>query len=446
MGTHSSSPSSRTSDKQFPPHANSLTALEPARPALERLLGSENIRLATPADFVDDFPSHFVVAPDTSEKVAATLKFARDAGLHVIPRGNGTKKNWGNPPRAGEIVLSLGGLNRIVEHAWGDMTATVEAGCSFADLQTTLAQHGQRLALNPLWPDRATIGGILAANDSGPLRVRFGSLRDLVIGITLALPDGSLARSGGKVVKNVAGYDLPKLATGSMGTLGVITQATFRLHPLPRETRTLSFALENFTEMNRFLLAIHDCSAVPTGAQIRAAKAQALEVDIGFEGTPSGCEAQIDQIAALANFHGATRRDRSDPVWQATEKLWVTNPPSAICKFTLLPSEIATFLHSLTNVCKEYGLSWKIVAQSVGVGYLSLESPHPADLVAALETLRSQLESRLGSLVLLNCPPEFKTKLDVWGSATDALPLMRGIKQQFDPAGVLNPGRFQGNI
>jgi len=143
-----------------------------------------------------------------------------------------------------DLVLSTQGLNRVLEHAAGDMTCTVEAGCTITALRQVLARHGQRLALDPLWPDCATVGGVLATNDSGPLRQAFGSARDLLIGVTIALPDGTLARSGGKVVKNVAGYDLPKLMVGALGTLGVITQATFRLHPLPRESGTLVFASE----------------------------------------------------------------------------------------------------------------------------------------------------------------------------------------------------------
>ena len=150
----------------------------------------------------------------------------------VAPRGNGTKIGWGAPPSSLDLVVSFRRMNRVLEHASGDMTATVEPGCTVADFQRRLAEHGQRLAVDPLFPEQATIGGILASNDSGSLRVRFGSLRDLLIGVTLALPDGTLARSGGKVVKNVAGYDLPKLAIGSLGTLGIITQAIFRLHPL----------------------------------------------------------------------------------------------------------------------------------------------------------------------------------------------------------------------
>ncbi|MGA7448854.1 MAG: FAD-binding oxidoreductase, partial [Terriglobales bacterium] len=226
------------------PHP-SIAAVEAAWSDLRALVGEEHFRASMMEDAVDDVLPHMVIEPGNAAEVAGALKVAMGAGLKVIPRGGATKMGWGNPPRGGELVLSTRRLDRVVEHAWGDMTATAEAGCTFQQLQQTLAEHGQRLALDPLWPERATIGGILATNDSGPLRIRFGSLRDLIIGITLALPDGTLAKSGGKVVKNVAGYDLPKLATGSLGTLGIITQAIFRLHPVPRESRTLSFSISD---------------------------------------------------------------------------------------------------------------------------------------------------------------------------------------------------------
>src|SRR5205085_1751730 len=150
------------------------------------------------------------------------------------------------------------GLNHVIEHAAGDMTVTVEAGCTIAALQQVLAQRGQRLALDPLWPDRSTVGGVIATNDSGSLRHAFGSLRDLILGVTVAPPDGALARSGGKVVKNVAGYDLPKLMVGAFGTLGVVTSATFRLHPLPAATRTFPFVAPSARDAGRFVLAVRD--------------------------------------------------------------------------------------------------------------------------------------------------------------------------------------------
>src|SRR5204863_7556855 len=166
-------------------------------------------------------------------------------------------------------------------------------------LQETLAQHGQRLALDPLWPEKATVGGILSANDSGALRLRYGGLRDLIIGVTLALADGTLAASGGKVVKNVAGYDLPKLATGAFGTLGVITQATFRLHPLPRHTRTLTVRLENLSELQRFMLAVQDSRLAHAALQARLAGDTAPEADLLLEGTEAGITAQEASIREL---------------------------------------------------------------------------------------------------------------------------------------------------
>src|SRR5258707_5746105 len=139
-------------------------------------------------------------------------------------------------------------LNQVIEHAWADLTVSVDAGCTFQQLQNTLAQHGQHIAVDPLWPERATVAGMLSTNDSGTLRIRYGALRDLIIGVTIALPDGTLASSGGKVVKNVAGYDLPKLVTGALGTLGVITRAIFRLHPLPHNVRSFTFVTRDWAD------------------------------------------------------------------------------------------------------------------------------------------------------------------------------------------------------
>jgi glycolate oxidase FAD binding subunit len=450
MATHSSSSS-----------GVSPATVEAAWSDLRALVGAEHVRASVSQDAIDGIIPQMVVEPGSQEEVAAALKIATSAGLKVIPRGGATKMDWGNPlartskpgnnerenSESGELILSTRRLNRVMEHAWGDMTATVEAGCTFQQFQQTLAAHGQRLALDPLWPEQATIGGILATNDSGPLRVRFGNLRDLIIGVTLALPDGTLAKSGGKVVKNVAGYDLPKLATGSLGTLGITTQAIFRLHPIPRETRTLSFAVSDTGisdggNMNALLFAIQDCSMVPTGIQVRAGSYGAPELDIRFEGTVAGCEAQIDQTEAIAS--GARRVESPADVWNARSALWSGTEPSVVCKVSMLPADLALFLDSIRRA-SEMRLRWRIVAQSVGVGCLRLEGSFAA-LLDAVKELRNNLETRGGSFTILRGPLEIKSKLDVWGSAGDALPLMKRIKAQFDPAGVLNPGRFIGGI
>ena len=407
---------------------------------LAALVGPEHVRPATPADAVDGVAPGRIVEPGDAEAVAGVLSRANHAGLAVIPRGGGTKLDWGRPPRRADLVLSTARLDRVLEHAWADLTAIVEAGCSVARLQAALAEHGQRLALDPLWPERATIGGILATGDDGPLVARFGSLRDLIIGITLALPDGTLAKSGGKVVKNVAGYDLPKLATGSFGTLAVITQAAFRLHPLPRDTRTLTFTAPTVEQLCELALAIQGSQLAFVALQLRAAGSAASALDVGFEGTGAGLDAQ--ERTALRLAAGVTRVDPPPLVWRAREELWRGREPGVTGKFSVLPSQLAEFC----AMVREVALAWSLVAQAPGVGHVRLEGGPGDALVGALEQLRAGLEARGGTLVLLRCPQDVKSRLDVWGSAGDALPLMRRVKAQLDPVGILNPGRFVGGI
>jgi glycolate oxidase FAD binding subunit len=411
---------------------------------LRSIVGPEQVRAVAPEDAVDGVMPLALVEPANEQEVASVLKVASSAGLRVMPRGGDTKMGWGNPARAGEVIVSLRRMNRVLEHAFGDMTATVEAGCSFKLLQDALAAHGQRVALDPLWPDKATVGGILAVNDSGPLRVRFGSLRDLIIGITLVLPDGTVAKSGGKVVKNVAGYDLPKLATGSLGTLGIITQAIFRLHPMPRESRTLTFSASDMKAVSELMLAIQASKLVPTGVQMRAGHASSSEIDLRFEGTCVGCDAQTEQLLRMTA--GTTRIDPPNGVWNSPESLWEGNSPAAVCKFTLQPTELQSFVEQIVSMSARKHTTWQLVAQVVGVGLLRLEASHTDVLADVLRALRAGLESGGGSLSVLFCPPEVKSKMDVWGGAGDALALMRSIKAQFDPTGVLNPGRFIAGI
>jgi glycolate oxidase FAD binding subunit len=338
-------------------------------------------------------------------------------------------------------LVSTVALNRIVEHAFDDMTATVESGCGVANLQRTLAEHGQRLALDPLFPERATIGGVLATNDSGALRLRFGSLRDLIIGITVALPDGTLARSGGKVVKNVAGYDLPKLFTGSLGTLGVITQATFRLHPLPATWKTFTTNLPDVREAQRFILQLLDSTLTPAAIQLRAGRQRETCVDVRYEGIPAGVEAQLRCTGTM----GARQESTSSDAWRTREELWTRDGMACIGKFSVLPSQIGGTCEFLDELASDLSLDWIAVAQATGSGLLRLEADVDR-LVSAIERLRINLESRGGSLVLTSLSGELHNRVETWGSAGSALPLMRRVKQQFDPAGILNPGRFVGGI
>ena len=411
---------------------------------LGQIVREGHIHAATPADAIDNAQPHVIIEPGSAEEVAAVLRHAGAARLRIAPRGGGTKMDWGNAPSGIDLVLSTARLNRVLEHVWDDMTATVEAGCTVARFQQALAEHGQQLALDPLWPSRATIGGVLATNDSGALRLRFGALRDLIIGITIVLPGGTIAKSGGKVVKNVAGYDLPKLLTGSLGTLGIITAATFRLYPLARGRRTLSFRTSHVAIANKIALAIHDSTRTPTGIQLRAGADESPQLDVRFEGVAAAIESQTQQLLSLTGE--AEPVDPLPGVWSARESLWEGAEPAVVCKLTLLPTQIGEFCETVRRRAEAQEITWRIVAQSIGVCLLRLEGRDEQSLLEVLESLRAALRESGGSLVVLRCPPEIKAKIDIWGTQGDALPLMRRIKGQFDPANILNPKRFVGGI
>jgi glycolate dehydrogenase FAD-binding subunit len=406
------------------------------------IVGTQHLRAAVEGDEVAGVRPSIIVEPATEQELASVLRLANDAGLGVIPRGGGTKLGWGNPPARADLVLSTSRLDKIIEHAWADLTVTVEAGCTIEKLQAMLAQHGQRLALDALWSARATVGGVLSANDSGALRLRFGSLRELIIGVTLALPDGTLASSGGKVVKNVAGYDLQKLATGALGTLGVITRAVFRVHPLPRLSKSFSVSARSFEESQHVMNAVQDSKLAHAALQVRAAGDTPPVVEVLFEGTEAGLAAQEAQLKKLLAPQAAL--DAPPAVWNARQDLWKDSQSAVIAKFSVLPAEIAQTLENIQRLGTRHSASWQAVIEAFGIGWLRL-SGSPENLISVLRELRAKLESKNGSLILVqrpHTPPPF----DAWGSAGDALPLMRAVKQQLDPKNTLNPGRFVGRI
>lgn len=408
------------------------------------LLGPDALRRATPADSVTGVQPKVVVSPETETEVAEVLRLSNASSLAVIPRGGGTKLAWGNPPSRADLILSTARLNRVLEHAWADLTVTVEAGCTIQTLQETAAQHGQRLALDPLWPERATVGGILSTNDSGALRLRFGSLRDLIIGVTIALPDGTLASSGGKVVKNVAGYDLPKLVTGAFGTLGVITRAVFRLHPLPHHTRSFTISSTNPEDTQQLILNIQDSKLAHVALQSHFAAERLASIDILFEGTKAGLDAQAAHLRTLCQSGQIS--EASHDAWNARQDLWsLPNPAeTAIAKISILPAGLARTIELFRCAADSSRLSWRSLIYATGLGWLHLEGP-ASQLRQALASLRADLEKTGGSLVLLQGPANLAA-FDTWGTPGDALPLMQSVKSRLDPNRTLNPGRFLGRI
>jgi glycolate oxidase FAD binding subunit len=411
---------------------------------LEAIAGREYLRPASAADAVDGVQPAGVIAPGTAREIAEVLRYCSSAGLAIIPRGGGTKLWLGNRPHQADFILSTERLNRVIEHAWGDMTATVEAGCSIESLQQTLKEHGQRLAADPQQPQAATVGGLLATAESGTLRIRYGGVRDLVLGVEMALPDGSVIKAGGKVVKNVAGYDLCKLAIGSLGTLGVITRAVFRLHSIPVASATYNIALSAASEANQLILAILDSTLVYTGLQLRAGQAGRFAVDVRFEGIPESLQDQYTKLSALAA--GRCVEEIGDEVWLARQKLFVDAETAVICKCSVLPAQIGSLCEVVFRQAQAAGTEATVVVQGTGLAEMRLDAALAKQPVELLQALRSEVNRLQGTLIVQQCPVPMKTRLDMWGSLKDALPLMQQIKQKFDPARILNPGRFVGAI
>ncbi len=409
---------------------------------LGQIVGEERVRAALPADVVDGVMPRWVVEPASAAEVAGVLALANGTGWAVISRGGGTKLDWGNPPRSADIVLSTRRMDRVIEHAAGDMTATVQAGCTVAEFGRVLAERGQRLAVDPLWPARATIGGILAANDSGALRGTFGGLRDQLIGVTMVLADGTIARSGGKVVKNVAGYDLPKLMIGSFGTLGVIVEAVFRLYPMAKASETLCFG---GARLEILLAALEVCSANITAVQVEQRNGMGAQVMVLIEGLVEALEHKAGAVREAAKTSGAIEYERPMDAWTRREAMFAEANTGCVAKVSVLPTLVAAladYLHSMAGYGK---LTWRLLIQAMGIGLVRFDG-RAGDIAGPMRALRSWTESHGGTMTVLQYPTAFKGRIQVWPEAGDSLELMKRVKEQFDRKGILSPGRFVGGI
>lgn len=371
--------------------------------------------------------SAIMVAPATANEVGEVLKLAAEQRLTVSPRGASTKAAWMGSKGAG-VQLSSARMNTVTEHVWQDMTCTVGAGCTWSVMQAALAQHGQFVALDPLWPEKATVAGVVSANDSGVLRLAYGGLRDLLIGMTIVLVDGTVARSGGKVVKNVAGYDLQKLMCGAFGTLGFITEVTFRLHALPQSVRSFSIASASAKPLGDLLLKILDSHLSTKSVQVRTG-GDGSALDVRLSALPQVLDAQAESLSAMAKSFGLQVTDASEDVWRARQSLF-DGDHTLRFKATMLAAGIA---EASETVARMGGVA---VTQAAGIMFGAVDVSKAGEVAK----LREQLRAAGGSLSLLGSLPAGEH--DRWGIAPRTLHWMGELKRRFDPAGVLNPGCF----
>jgi glycolate oxidase FAD binding subunit len=388
-------------------------------------------------------PPSCIVYPQTQGELAEVVAESYRNQCRILICGSGSKLSWGGLATGIDIVVSTERINRLIEHADGDLTVTVEAGMKFAELEAILPKTNQFLALDPTAPTEATIGGIIATSDTNSLRQRYGSVRDQLLGITFVRADGQLAKAGGRVVKNVAGYDLMKLFTGSYGTLGIITQATFRLYPVQETSATavLTGKAEAIAEATSIL---RGSALTPTQADILSSQmitSLGLGAGLGliarFQSIAESVKEQSNRLLEVGQKLGLagviySAVDETD-LWQKLPQQMSlsSNSEAILCKIGILPT---ASVEVLTQA--EIGF----VHMSSGLGMLQFAS------VERIEEIRNLCQKYNGFLTILAAPTAIKQKLDVWGYRGNGLELMRGIKKQFDPENILSPGRFVGGI
>ncbi|NEZ62141.1 FAD-binding oxidoreductase [Leptolyngbyaceae cyanobacterium CCMR0082] len=381
-----------------------------------------------------------IVFPESIEQLSAVVRTCYEQRLRIVTCGQRTKLHWGchHKLNNADVVISTAKLNRLVDHWVDDFTMRGEAGIAFADLQAKLQPQNQFWPVDPLYADQATLGGIVATADGGSLRQRYGSVRDTVIGVQFVRYDGEVVKAGGRVVKNVAGYDLMKLMTGAYGTLGILSQLTLRLYPMAVQSQTvvLSGPAEAIAE-----------AALQTRLQgITSSAMDLIGTDNGvrlagrFQGIPAGVEEQVERFETIAKTAGLTSKPAEDSSFWSSLALQLGSPTKVLCKIGVLPTHLVPLLQLLET----FPSSWLArLHNASGLGLIAL-SADAHDVAGTLETLRSHCTAHKGYLTILQAPPSLT--IEPWGYTGNATDMMKAIKQQFDPHGILNPGRFVGGI
>ncbi len=399
---------------------------------------------------VDGKTAKIICLPEKAEQISAALRACAEGAACVIPWGGGTSTGLGNIPRAIDVILSLERMDGLVEHDDANLTATVQAGMRLARLQEIVTAKNQFLPIDAPHPARATIGGIIAANSNGPRRTFYGGVRDLVVGMRMALATGEQIKAGGKVVKNVAGYDMCKLFVGSLGTLGIITEATVRIAPVPESAATI-VARGTLNQCLKLVSALSQSTLLPTAMALlsgETAKSAGIShaipsVMVRVEGFAEAVKRHLHDIQTMSQNIGIPHQILDEASHQ---RLWETardfgvKEEGILYRLTVPLTSVEELLKSIEERAA-HGAPVRYLAHP-GAGTLWILADPDSSGIARFAELGALAAKDGGHAIVASAPPKLKEGIDVWGPAPPALAIMREIKRQFDPQGILNPGRF----
>jgi glycolate oxidase FAD binding subunit len=435
--------------------------------ALNGIVGESNV-IQNPGELkacaVDGQTPTAVVSPGSVAEISKLLAFANQEKLVVVPRGNGTKMAAGGIPGKVDIVLSMLRINRIIEHDIPNLSLSVEAGITLSEVQKKLAGTGKGsfLPLDPPYSEKATIGGIIATNSSGPKRYINGSARDLLLGLKAVSPNGDIVVFGGKTVKNVSGYDMTKLMVGSWGALGVITEITTKLLPLPEASATLLVSFGDLAKAGSLTKKILHSVLLPSAMELldsRAAdklgeKARYL-VAFSLEGVGETVDRQVAEIGELAKKEGAVdtklvKGEDERKFWVRVRDFALASSASVVLRSNLVLSKLTETLGNYEKMAKAAGIDCALIGHAgngIVTGYILDYTPVNAGPVADLiGKFTDETGKYEGNLIIESSPRDLKEKVRVWGRSRSDEVVMRRLKKTMDPAGVLNAGRFVGGI
>ena len=418
--------------------------------ALAAVLGAEGFHDDGPAlvaAAVDGLTPRWLAVPATPEQLAQVMALAREEGLAMVPRGSGASLEQGGPPRRVDLVADLRRLDAVVEHNPDDQTISVQAGMTAGALAARLAPHRQSLPLDPPGWSVCSLGGIAATGASGPLRMRYGTMRDLLLGVRFVQADGVLTWGGARVVKSVTGYDIPKLMVGALGTLGVLVELTLRLHPVPDVEGTWLATFASTAQAQDCVALLLDSSVQPSRLEILDDRAlvacglpsagAALLVSIAT--VEPAVRAQEAVLADFVRRLGGGLETMPASVWQVYDRMQAA-AGGVMLRIGSVPSRLAATVAETRSA-----VAGAVVAGCAGLGALRarVDGGDVAALARGIERLRAFVADVEGGVVIERGPRGVREAIDPWGPVPPpALSVMRAIKHAFDPTGVLNPGRF----